>query len=392
MLRFLGFLFILLIVFSGVVAYSYSQLEVQVKRVEAIRPAFKIDLGSIALGLLSGNPASILGSVIDGVDIDAEVQVRNGSFMPIYLPKMVHVFTLSGQGAGGHLGTDAMWLMPDETMSFMATVHIPTEEIPAVALNALLGGGQIDVEVESTLQIAGITISKSAERAGPVSEPVQDRVTREQNNPLRIGLRPTATGAGPSIVPTSTPLGERNPLRLGPSPTPEIAIPPPIPTSTPKPQSVPGVTLVVSSFQVLDDHDPIGNGEVYLVIGLGNGTGVTWRRHPEYPDHYSVDAGESVRPDLRLEVNVIPSEVGVYIGVWESDANSCYADSVNRLPIPLGYNIDAFAAVVDTLSSCGDDLVGSGAWRWTATEDLGAGEHEVQVKDAKVRFAIEVVR
>ena len=172
---------LIVLIVAGLVGYSYSQFRVYIQRVDSVSPSLKTDLGSIAEGitnLVTGNFTDSVTSVLDGISIATVVKVHNGGIIPVYLPGMKHViFMGEGHEAAETTETNpATWLGPGETKLVNIDAFIPIEEIPEMALAAIVNGGVIDFTVESTVDLPGFTIARRADGTSDVLEPLRERI------------------------------------------------------------------------------------------------------------------------------------------------------------------------------------------------------------------------
>ena len=375
MLKFLGILFILTLIVGGLSLYSYSKFESRLIRVESVEPSFKVNLSSIlsaGFQILVGDLLGAAEQLIEGAQVDATVEIHNGGLIPIYLPEMDHYILLEGQtSANRPTKTLSMWLMPGGTL-------VPLSDIPRVALNALNSGNNLEVGVESRFDLAGLTISRRSEMTGKVTQSIEQRVQQER--------APRATP-----TPTPRPITTRTPI---PTVTPRIRplLPTPSPTAiaTAMPTPTSRIELVITKVTVLDDHEPFlaGNGEIYFIVGLGNGLNIYWQRLPEFPRHFSVTDGTTLDLNLTSTLGFKPSELDVYIGIWEADDDACFEAWAKQKPSPISGASGELAAAVENLEACDDDLVGASTAQWSEVVQWGKGEHTVTLQDAVIDFTI----
>jgi hypothetical protein len=110
--------------------------------------------------------------LIRGMTANATVDVRNSTFVPLYLPAMEHQMSVGGEPVGSPLSTPSMWLGPWGKDSMEVSTYIPREELPGLIMEYLLSGGDIDMTVESTGEVAGYTITRTQTVPYVVSNPV----------------------------------------------------------------------------------------------------------------------------------------------------------------------------------------------------------------------------
>lgn len=166
------------------VAFSYSRVQVSVSSVESVRPAFKTDTSSLisgALGALKGDPGEALTSVINGLDVKAELQIENGGILPVYFPELRHVVFV---GDPHEVPSDrvqknpGLWLMPQQQKTVAVTALVPLEEIPELALSPIINGGDIELAIESELEVVGFATSHTTRTNVSVIETVREWLDR----------------------------------------------------------------------------------------------------------------------------------------------------------------------------------------------------------------------
>ena len=181
---FIGFILFLLLPLIGLVVYSYAQVEARVQGVEHIRPEFNSDLGAIieaASSLLSDNYARAITAVLDGVNISAAVEIRNRGIVPVYLPRTKYIIFLddrSDSAVDRATTNPGTWLMPKESRLVVVSALIPTEEIPALALDAIVKGGKLEINIESRLDLAVTTLVRREVFRIDVLKPTRESISQ----------------------------------------------------------------------------------------------------------------------------------------------------------------------------------------------------------------------
>ena len=166
----------------GLGVYSYSQLSVVDRGVDSVRPALNTDLDSLfsaGTQLLSGDVTESLSSVVDGLNIEQHVAVQNGSFIPVYLPSTRFII-FAGEEHGDVpervQSNPSMWLAAHESRPISLRASIPIEEVPELAIDALINGGQLEFSIDARFKILGVGIHRRFVTNGSVTETVLERL------------------------------------------------------------------------------------------------------------------------------------------------------------------------------------------------------------------------
>ena len=184
MRRILAAILILVLLLIVLTACSYSRFQVKVTAVASVKPTITADLNSVARGvssLISGNVRAAISEVVTGIEVDVELSLDNSGPMPVYLPGMKHVVYLGemqDDAVDRAPANPAVWSMPGSSRSVHVKVFIPIEEIPELALEALLNGGAVEVSVDTIINLAGVSFARSASARGDVLEAVRNRLGR----------------------------------------------------------------------------------------------------------------------------------------------------------------------------------------------------------------------
>lgn len=447
MLRCLGALFVALILAIGLFGWGYSTIDVDRAGGVSVKPSFNVSVGSIVSaigGLFSGNLLGVVGAVLEGVVVEGDIEFSNGSFLPLYLPAMDHKVSIYGTQMQESFRTEPFVLMPGETHAEEFRVLVGTDQLPQLALEAVFGGGDWDIEVESSIGFGDFSFAKRTEFSGNVIESIQSRAaptpTPRLTATARVVRAPTAT-ATPRITPTAMPTATPTP-RVDPTPTPKpnptptptrtptptpsptptlVFLPTPTPTVTPTPTPVPGepvtsVIVVPTNLLVLDDHDPgfAGRGEVYVVTAASDADGpVSWQGSAIT---MSLGDGEQASlGGLSVIVERPLANIRVYLGIWEQDNATCYPSVSAPWANDPQLTFESLVATVGQLVNCGDDLVGEVTFQLSADVDnwssgfglvtdssvdatgsvvevaISQTDHERQTGDAIISFGVQVV-
>ncbi len=270
-LKGLGILFIVVLILLGLTLYSYARVETKVVSVDGVTPELGIGIDTLLLTAVAyftggGTALAAIKSVIDGVNIEATAEVRNRSFLPVYLPKTEHRVSLEGKEGTLAATTAGQWLSPGESITVPVKVLLPTDDIQDIALQVIRQGGEVEVSIDSKFALAGVGVTRSASGQGNVVESLQSLI-----------------------------LGRDDVQNTGPTDLSAIATPTstaaPAPSTTPA--SGPGVSVRITRLEALDEHEALGAGEIYLLVGVSDGSRVNWTRFPSEDSHYSMLGNES---------------------------------------------------------------------------------------------------
>jgi hypothetical protein len=99
--------------------------------------------------------------LIAGVQVDTTADIRNTTFVPLYLPEMEHALYFGDEYIGDAERTPSMWLGPWAKKPMPVSGFVPREALPAVILALIESGGSIDITVKSTATVAGVTVTQT---------------------------------------------------------------------------------------------------------------------------------------------------------------------------------------------------------------------------------------
>ncbi|UCC60780.1 MAG: hypothetical protein JSW38_06015 [Dehalococcoidia bacterium] len=101
----------------------------------------------------------------DNVAIETTVDVHNNSIVPVYIPALEHNLSLNDRPLCDTVYTPSIWLGPWGNATVPVSANIPGNALPRVMLQYIQEyvktGGSVDVKVQSTARIAGITLTRT---------------------------------------------------------------------------------------------------------------------------------------------------------------------------------------------------------------------------------------
>ena len=101
----------------------------------------------------------------ESVAIVTTVDVHNNSIVPLYIPALEHNLSLNGKPLCDTVYTDSIWLGPWGNETVPVSTSIPGNELPGIMLQYIQeyiqSGGNVDITVQSTASIAGVTVSRT---------------------------------------------------------------------------------------------------------------------------------------------------------------------------------------------------------------------------------------
>ncbi len=141
---------------AGAGYVGYSSLEPTEPEVHSVVPAVTdspLELLDAAAKLARGDLAGAAAAAVRGVKVRVWIGVHNRSMVPVYLPSAAHVLLLNGAPVSEPVRSAGGWIGPGATLFRELLVLFPFERLPAAAVAAVSGGGVIDVQVESELDL-----------------------------------------------------------------------------------------------------------------------------------------------------------------------------------------------------------------------------------------------
>jgi hypothetical protein len=156
---------IVIVVIAGT-GFGYSQLQVQRSGSLSITPALKTDIGSIGsaiFSVFSGDLGAAAESVIEGVRFKGTVEVANESFVPVFIPKLEHHVFVQQVATYTTFDTPSRFLAPGASAEFEFDFIVPVDGLAQVALNIILDGGDLRLNIDSALGVGPLSVTNRAE-------------------------------------------------------------------------------------------------------------------------------------------------------------------------------------------------------------------------------------
>ena len=207
-MRYLIRLIVIIIIIGAIVVgtqvYGYSSLKTDFSA-SNVSPKFNASAESIVAGLLSvfqGNMLGAVSSFVQGLQVDGTLTLKNGSIFPLYLPSMQHKIEINGTPTQNAISTNAMWIAPEGSKTVPFSILIEKTNLPAVALNILGSGGNIDITVESSAVLAGFTITKTSQKQENLTNSLSSYTSSSGGSNQTTSTEPTVTSYRFSPNPT----------------------------------------------------------------------------------------------------------------------------------------------------------------------------------------------
>ncbi|MFA5316574.1 MAG: hypothetical protein WC369_04050 [Dehalococcoidales bacterium] len=192
----------------GLEISGYSSLQTDFTTTD-VAPKFNVSLGSISqviLNLFQGDVIGAASSVINGINVEGNIEFVNNSFMPLYIPPMQSHIFIENNPSQSVIPTSSMWIPPHSSHRQPFNILIDKSDIPDIALNALSNGGVINIKVESQFNICNFTITKNTIKQKDVVESLSKYLSDNspQINASSYSFSPKAVTLGSSSTASIT--------------------------------------------------------------------------------------------------------------------------------------------------------------------------------------------
>jgi LEA14-like dessication related protein len=154
--------------------YGYNSVEFDSSGVNTLVIEFNERTGSL---FKSGNMT--LGEwlrerdhILKGIRIEGTVDVHNTTFVPLFVPDLEHNLSIDSELIGSTIHTPSFWMAPWGNETVPVSASVPRDQLPGMILRYIYSGGNIDITVESTTKIAGISINKTQTLPFRVTNPI----------------------------------------------------------------------------------------------------------------------------------------------------------------------------------------------------------------------------
>ena len=99
--------------------------------------------------------------LIEGVTVDMTVEIRNTTVFMLWIPSLHHELFVDDEYIGRAAPNPSMWLGPRDEKRVPVSAYVSGDALPLVVLELILSRGSIDIRVQSTGKVAGITFKNT---------------------------------------------------------------------------------------------------------------------------------------------------------------------------------------------------------------------------------------
>ena len=193
-------LLLLVAIFVGMAGWGYSSLQFELSDVSGIQPEFKMDFQTVvgaAAHLLLSDWVGAASQFVEGVAIEGTMRIQNHSFMPLFICALEHGLSVNGNPLGdSSLKTPSMWLGPKGTKSVPVEIMVPLEEMPDILVECVYSGGNLNIDLHSTLRLGTFTFGKTSTVTTHVTDAIASSPTSSVDS---YGFSPTAASVGDTV-------------------------------------------------------------------------------------------------------------------------------------------------------------------------------------------------
>ena len=144
--------FIIITIFAGLFAYSYSQLSISLTDVQYA----SVDLkklswsGVIQLGVyvLSGNWIDAISDLILGINLNLMFQLSNNGLLPVYVPDFSYDVLINDVSLGSGTGHAEFVLNPGDTIDIVTFQNIQKNNISSTLYSLTETEGTVKITVK----------------------------------------------------------------------------------------------------------------------------------------------------------------------------------------------------------------------------------------------------
>jgi len=134
---------------AALARYAYNSVDVKQSGDSTVTIDFNRDWPFSSRGL------------IDGVTVDVTVEISNPTVFMLWMPSLHHELFVDEEYIGRAAPNPSMWLGPRDEKRVAVSAFVSGDALSLVVLELILSMGSIEIRVQSTGKVAGITINKT---------------------------------------------------------------------------------------------------------------------------------------------------------------------------------------------------------------------------------------
>ena len=145
---------ITIVIISGLVAYSYTQIHITLNEVTLhsidFEPFSLSTLFNLGLDVLAGNWLDAAFDLIQGVNLNLIFGLSNFGVLPVYIPDLSYDLSINGIPVGKGQSTIDMTINPGETKEILVLQNFEKNGLSPAISSIVDTGGVIDLNVSGT--------------------------------------------------------------------------------------------------------------------------------------------------------------------------------------------------------------------------------------------------
>ena len=150
----LVFPLIFLLIFGTLVAYSYSQLTVELTDVQYSSIELKelswTDLIPLGIAILSGNWIDVVSDLILGMHLNFVFELNNNGLLPVFVPDFSYEVLINDIVMGYGTGNADVVITPGEKYEIISFQNVQRNSLSPIIHSIITTEGMIDITVRGT--------------------------------------------------------------------------------------------------------------------------------------------------------------------------------------------------------------------------------------------------
>ena len=166
---------VVLLVGAAAAAYSYTQLSGQIMNVSYsglvwAQPSPSVLVQLVADGL-TGDWIGVALTLVTGINLDAQLSIKNGGIVPVSIPMESHDITINGIDLGPGSTNVSEVVNPGQTVNIPVQQTVETASFSQLASSIISNGGNLDVQItgEAHFSLLGIPLSVQFQKSEQIS-------------------------------------------------------------------------------------------------------------------------------------------------------------------------------------------------------------------------------
>lgn len=180
---------VILMIFFGLVAYSYTQIDVSLSRVSSVEVELEeltlTNLMKLTFDALSGNWIAAALDVVAGVNVGLDFELSNNGLLPVYVPEIYYELYINDIAVGNGYNEINTMINPGEQEQIGLLQKFQKNELTPAIESIITKEGIMEIHLSGTayFELLGQKIPMPFESSRQISlvDEIQNQLSEIQN-------------------------------------------------------------------------------------------------------------------------------------------------------------------------------------------------------------------